>query len=123
MKKTIEISGIWLRSIAKNQFEVLAEFNGKWACVIKENFIHDNVVSHIVEPLGIKKASEGNEHRMQVRDIEENKSSALRRRAIENIELKKQVTQLKEENERMEKALLFWSALEEMIEDRKPKAE
>lgn len=58
MKDTIEISGIWLRSIAKNQFEVLAEVDGEWAPVITEYFVHGNVVSHIVEPLGIRTAAD-----------------------------------------------------------------
>ncbi len=50
----IAITGIHLVSRGENRMEVCVEVNGKWVTVIKEYWVQDGVVSHIVEPLGIR---------------------------------------------------------------------
>jgi hypothetical protein len=51
--KTIEVSGVWLRQKG-GETQVLVEVNGEWRLAIRETV--DELLSHIVEPLGIAMA-------------------------------------------------------------------
>ena len=51
MNPDVSIGGVWLVANA-GSIEVLVEVNGQWRSVIDE--INDGVISHIVEPAGIK---------------------------------------------------------------------
>lgn len=51
----VPITGIWLRSEGEGAaIEVLAEVDGEWRTVISQAF--GDLISHIVEPLGIRHA-------------------------------------------------------------------
>ena len=39
-----------------------AEINGKWVTVIREYYCDSGVISHIVEPLGMRTAAENADH-------------------------------------------------------------
>lgn len=51
----VSITGIWLRDgRGDNEIEVLAEIDGEWRLVIVEWFEPGRLMSHIVEPLGMR---------------------------------------------------------------------
>lgn len=52
----IEVSGIWLRSRSPHVLEVLAEIEGEWRVVIRTEHQDDDLLSHFVEPLGMRHA-------------------------------------------------------------------
>ncbi len=63
MKRGVLVTGVWVRTLDRspddetNGIEVLVEVAGKWR-LIQSHGPHDldGVISHITEPLGIKKA-------------------------------------------------------------------
>ena len=54
MKKPIEITGVWLRIDNEYNVKVLVEVNGIWKDCINDTAYP--LVSHICEPLGIRKS-------------------------------------------------------------------
>lgn len=51
----VPVTGIWLRDRDEGRvLEVLAEFDGEWRVVIHTQNILDGIISHIVEPLGMR---------------------------------------------------------------------
>ncbi len=56
--RPITITGIMLRSMGDGPVYVDAEINGEWVTVIREHYVDGGVLSHIVEPLGMRCASD-----------------------------------------------------------------
>lgn len=53
----IAVTGIWLRTGRDAQeLEVLAEIEGQWRVVIRQNWSQGDLLSHIVESLGMRHA-------------------------------------------------------------------
>lgn len=66
-QKPVEITGLWLHTWDEgetnksNRIEIELEINGKWIKILSE-VIDDmeTIISHIVEPLGIRRCVESN---------------------------------------------------------------
>ncbi|HET8908133.1 MAG TPA: hypothetical protein VFN11_14335 [Ktedonobacterales bacterium] len=52
----ISITGLWMRTIKANEIEVLIEVDGSWYRVMQEPYTNECVISHIMEPLGMRYA-------------------------------------------------------------------
>ena len=54
MRDTVEISGVRLHTDIKDHITVAVEVDGEWVDVVSERCLYDGIISHIVEPLGIR---------------------------------------------------------------------
>ena len=54
--KPVEVTGIWLRSQSGGVLEVLAEMDSQWRVVIRQPYLDGDLLSNIVEPLGMRHA-------------------------------------------------------------------
>lgn len=56
--RPITITGIHLHSMGDGPVLVDAEINGEWVTVIREIYCEGGLISHTVEPLGMRYAAE-----------------------------------------------------------------
>ena len=52
--RPITITGIHLHSMGDGSVLVDAEIDGRWVTVIREHYVESGILSHIVEPLGMR---------------------------------------------------------------------
>ena len=62
------ITGIQIRSMGDGPVLVDAEINGQWVTVIREIYCDGGIISHTVEPLGMRYAAECAAERENQRD-------------------------------------------------------
>lgn len=56
--RPITISGLRLHSMGDGPVYVDIEIQGKWVTVVREHYVDGGVMSHIVEPLGMRYATD-----------------------------------------------------------------
>ena len=52
----VEVSGVMLRTVGDGKVQVLVEVGGSWRAVITEAYDGEGTISHIVDPLGIRRS-------------------------------------------------------------------